>query len=143
MRLAVDAAIRGLGAVTVADALLWPHRSYLSLLAPLLDADLVRGLAHITGGGLTDNVPRMLPEGTAARIDRRAWTVPALFEILRRGGSVPDDDMWRTFNMGIGLVLACAASNAPAVLERLRRGGEDGAMVLGAVVEGDGRVSYV
>jgi phosphoribosylformylglycinamidine cyclo-ligase len=127
---------------TIGEALLWPHRSYLRAARPLLERRLVKGMAHITGGGITDNLPRILPPGTAARIDRRAWAVPALFRFLWSAGEVPIDDMYRTFNMGIGLIVGCEAADATAVLEGLREAGETGA-VIGEVVTGDGRVEYV
>src|SRR6202049_2036806 len=84
---------------TLADALLAPHRSYLSAVRPLVERDLVKGLAHITGGGITENVPRALPEGCAAEIDRRAWDVPPLFRFLQQRGSIATDEMFRAFNM--------------------------------------------
>jgi len=102
---------------TVADALLQVHRSYLKPIRALADAGLLRGAAHITGGGLTDNTPRMLPEGLAAQIDTGAWTIPPIFELLRRLGNLPEDDYRRTFNLGIGILLAVPAS-------RIRRAGE-------------------
>jgi phosphoribosylformylglycinamidine cyclo-ligase len=130
-------------AATVGDVLLAPHRSYLGVVGPLLDAGHVRGLAHITGGGLTDNVPRVLPAGTGVRIDRASWTVPPLFEILRREGQIPDEDMYRTFNMGLGMVVVCRESDVDRVRRLLVEAGEPEAPVIGEVVEGNGHVSYV
>src|SRR5215203_178072 len=104
---------------TVGAALLEPHRSYLPLVRPLLPSGLIKGMAHITGGGITDNVPRILPAGTAAVIDRSAWDVPPLFRWLQRTGNVPDDDMFRTFNMGIGLIVACANQGADRIVAAL------------------------
>src|SRR5215468_5659744 len=94
---------------TVGDALLAPHRSYLSVVRPLIARDLVKGLAHITGGGLTDNLPRTLPEGCAADIDRESWSVPAIFRLLQEHGAIAGDEMFRAFNMGVGLVVVCTA----------------------------------
>ena len=119
-----------------------PHRSYLPLISPMLGLGLIKGMAHITGGGITDNLPRILPEGTAALIDRRAWTVPAIFRWLQRAGTVPDDDMFRTFNMGIGLILVCAESNAAEAGRRLADAGEGGAVVIGRTVAGAREVRY-
>ena len=82
---------------TVADALLAVHRSYLKPIRALMEASLLRGAAHITGGGITDNTPRMLPEGLAISIDTQAWRIPPLFELLRRIGNIPEDDFRRTF----------------------------------------------
>ncbi|HUO32084.1 MAG TPA: phosphoribosylformylglycinamidine cyclo-ligase, partial [Bryobacteraceae bacterium] len=90
---------------TVADVLLDVHRSYLKPIRALADAGLLRGAAHITGGGLTDNTPRMLPEGLAAEIDTDAWKIPPIFELLRKLGDLPEDDYRRTFNLGIGMIL--------------------------------------
>jgi phosphoribosylformylglycinamidine cyclo-ligase len=107
---------------TVADALLAVHRSYLKPIRALMEARLLRGAAHITGGGITDNTPRMLPDGLAIAIDTSAWRIPPLFELLRRIGNIPEDDFRRTFNLGAGMILAVparAATRAEAVLSRL------------------------
>jgi phosphoribosylformylglycinamidine cyclo-ligase len=102
---APDSALPELGG-TVADALLQVHRSYLRPIQALVEKGLLRGAAHITGGGLTDNTPRMLPEGLAAEIDLGAWIIPPIFELLRRLGNLPEDDYRRTFNLGLGMILA-------------------------------------
>ena len=130
--------------LTVGDALLAVHRSYLKPIRALMAAGLLRGAAHITGGGITDNTPRMLPRGMAAAIDTGSWKIPAIFEVLRRIGNVPEDDFRRTFNLGIGMILAVPArglSRAEAVLDRL---GESPVRI-GSVVahkRGRGRVEY-
>ena len=131
-RLRVHDHVEGLGR-TVAEALLAPHRSYLRLVAPLLDAGYVKGMAHITGGGITENLPRVLPEGTAATVMTRSWTVPPLFEWLVRVGDVPLEDAYRTFNMGIGLILVVAPGHADAVLAQLAAAGESGAAPIGRI----------
>jgi phosphoribosylformylglycinamidine cyclo-ligase len=141
LNLSVDSLVPELGA-TVGDALLRTHRSYLPLIGPLLDERLVLGLAHITGGGITDNLPRILPAGCEARIDRAAWTVPQIFAFLQRAGEVPVDDMYRTFNMGIGLIAACRAESTAALLARFAAGGEPDVRVIGEVVAGEPRVTY-
>jgi phosphoribosylformylglycinamidine cyclo-ligase len=146
--LTVDSVVPGLER-TVGEALLEPHRCYLPVIQPLLTADvagqsrLVKGLAHITGGGITDNLPRVLPEGVTARIDLRSWNVPPLFTFLQRGGEVPLDDMLRTFNMGIGMILACAREDAGAIVERLANAGQDGVTVIGEAAAGRREVAYV
>ena len=99
-------------------------------------------MAHITGGGITDNLPRSLPKGTAARIDPSAWQVPPVFQWIQRTGHVPDDDMRRTFNMGIGLIIACSHDSAETLLEELARAGEPHATRIGRVTDGEG-VRYV
>ena len=141
LKLSVGATLPGLG-ITVADALLAPHRSYLPVIGPLLDADLVKGMAHITGGGITENLPRVLPEGTGARVDRGAWDVPALFQLLGEAGQVPDEDMRRTFNMGMGLIVVTAAADVPRALEALAGQGETGARVIGEIEPGARAVRY-
>ncbi len=108
-----DAVLPGTQA-PIADLLLEPHRSYLAAIRELRSRVEIRGLAHITGGGLLGNVPRILPAGTAALIERDAWEVPALFTALETVGGVRADEMWRTFNMGIGMVVVVPAAAAPA-----------------------------
>jgi phosphoribosylformylglycinamidine cyclo-ligase len=139
----VDSLVPDLGR-TVGDALLEPHRSYLSLVRPILDGGRIKGMAHITGGGITDNLPRVLPHGTAAVVDGATWEVPPLFRWLGHGGRVPIGDMMRTFNMGIGLVIVIDRDHAEQVIEQLAaRGGRD-ARVIGEVVAGEPpAVSYV
>src|SRR5580700_6495200 len=107
---------------TVGDALLAVHRSYLKPIRALLAAGLLRGAAHITGGGITDNTPRILPKGMAAAIDTASWRVPPIFEMLRRIGNIPEDDYRRTFNLGVGMIFAVpsrSAVRAEAVLSKL------------------------
>ena len=139
--LQVDSLVPDLG-VTIGKALLEPHRSYLSVIKPLLPSGLIKGMAHITGGGITDNLPRIFPDGTSAVIDRSAWKVPAIFQWLQRTGSVPDDDMLRTFNMGIGLIVACAEAHADRLLADLASAGESAAVRIGRVEAGQRTVRY-
>lgn len=110
--------------MTAGEALLLPHISYLKPLDGLLDQKIIKGLAHITGGGLTDNIPRILPEGTAVKIKPDSWPTPPLFELLRRLGNVSDSEMYRTFNMGIGMVIVCAESDAQTIEQHLDAQGE-------------------
>jgi phosphoribosylformylglycinamidine cyclo-ligase len=140
--LAVDAHVPELG-TTLGDALLAVHRSYLGAVRPLLDRGLAKGLAHITGGGITENLPRIFPEGVGAEIDRSSWDVPPIFRLLQRGGGVADDEMLRAFNMGIGLIVACEAGRSGEVVEALRAAGEPGARVVGRLVAGQRDVRYV
>lgn len=90
---------------TVAEELFEPHRSYAPMVLPLLDDGSVHGMAHITGGGLTENLPRTLPQGLGAEIDKSTWDVPPIFKFLQEKGNVPEDEMFKTFNMGVGFVL--------------------------------------
>lgn len=113
---------------TVGEALLEPHRCYFHQLKPLLP--LIRGMAHITGGGLIDNVPRVLPDSLAARFDSRAWAVPPLFQLIQQQGSVDRDEMYHVFNMGIGMVVICAPENVSHLTAQL-----PGAKVIGEVVK--------
>ena len=143
LRLDVDSHVAELGC-TVGDALLEPHRSYLAQLRPLLDGGLVKGMAHITGGGITDNLPRILPHGTVAVVDASSWDVPPLFRWLRHSGQVPIADMMRTFNMGIGLVIVMARDHAEELIEQLAARGARHSRVIGEVVAGaPPTVSYV
>ena len=136
LKLSVDAHVPELQQ-TVGDALLEPHRSYLPVIRPLLEATRIKGMAHITGGGITDNLPRILPHGTAAVVDASTWTVPPIFMWLRQAGDVPIDDMMRTFNMGIGLIIVVARDQAePLISELAARGGRD-ARVIGEIVPGE------
>jgi phosphoribosylformylglycinamidine cyclo-ligase len=132
----VDTRLPELG-MTVGEALLQPHRGYLAALEPLLDRGKIRALAHITGGGFPGNVPRVLPKGLAARIRTRAWEVPRLFRVIQEGGQVADEEMYRTFNMGIGMVVVVAPEDLHEVEHSLERRGEV-SYVLGLVEAGSG-----
>jgi len=140
-RLRPDAMVPELG-TTIGEALLVPHRSYLHVLRPLLGDRIIKGMAHITGGGITDNLPRILPPGTSALIDRSAWTPPPIFGWLQRTGSVPEDDMFRTFNMGVGLIVATAAKDEDRLLDLLRAAGETGGVRIGEIRAGGRSLSY-
>jgi phosphoribosylformylglycinamidine cyclo-ligase len=135
-----DAFLPEVGA-TVGDALLSPHRSYLNAIKPLLDTRLIKGMAHITGGGITENLPRILPDGTAASIDRNAWAIPPLFALLQERGGIDSGEMFRAFNMGIGLIVACAHADAEAVVQALRSSGS-APVLIGRVTSGDRAVNY-
>jgi phosphoribosylformylglycinamidine cyclo-ligase len=121
---------------TVGDALLRPHRSYLRVVTPLLGGRRIKGMAHITGGGITENLPRVLPAGLGFSLDRGSWTVPPLFTWLQRGGSVPDAEMFRAFNMGVGMILVCSPADTDSVVAELRAAGEE-AWRLGEIVPVD------
>lgn len=142
LKLKVDSHVPELGE-TVGEAFLRTHRSYLSVIKPLLVRGQIKGMAHITGGGITDNLPRVLPKGTAARIDRTTWRVPALFRWLGESGRVPEYDLRRSFNMGIGLILVVDPRQAEAVRADLLRAGEANSVVIGDVVTGEPEVKYV
>jgi phosphoribosylformylglycinamidine cyclo-ligase len=126
---------------SIGTTLLAEHRSYLKPLRGALDAKLVRGLAHITGGGLTDNIPRILPEGTAARIERGTWPILPVFTTMQRLGGVSDNEMYRAFNMGAGMVCVVAPDNLDAFQAHLDGAGEKHYRI-GSIVKGDGTVVY-
>jgi phosphoribosylformylglycinamidine cyclo-ligase len=118
---------------TVGEALLAVHRSYLGPLTGL--KGVMKGAAHITGGGIVGNLARILPPGTAARVDRETWTTPPIFRLIAERGEVPGDDLYRTFNMGIGLIAVVPAERADEALARVPEG-----IRVGAVTAGDGTV---
>jgi len=124
---------------TAGEALLAPHLSYLRPLEGLLDRGVIKGLAHITGGGLTDNIPRILPEATGVKIEKGSWPVLPIFELFRRIGNVSEREMYRTFNMGVGMVIVCSRSDLDPVKSHLKERG-DKCYQIGEVVEGNGEV---
>ena len=119
---------------SLGEALLTPTRLYSKAALALIKSDLVRGLAHITGGGLTENTPRMCPDHLAPRIDRAAWAPPAVFNWLQDTGNIVEDEMHRTFNMGIGMIFAVALDQADAAIAALKQAGET-PVILGDLVE--------
>jgi phosphoribosylformylglycinamidine cyclo-ligase len=116
---------------TLGEALLEPHRCYLKQLKPLLP--VIRGLAHITGGGLIDNVPRVLPQGLAAKFDSQTWSVPPIFKLIQQRGNVDRDEMYHVFNMGIGMVIICSTDNVGQLTKALPE-----AKVIGEVIKQKG-----
>ena len=121
--------------LTVAEALLQPHVSYLHALEGLLDSGTIKGLAHITGGGLTDNIPRILPEGIAVEIDKGSWPVLPIFKLMQQIGNVSESEMYRTFNMGVGMVIVCAPTDVSTIKAHLGERGEK-CYEIGRVIEG-------
>ncbi|MBV9959081.1 MAG: phosphoribosylformylglycinamidine cyclo-ligase [Acidobacteria bacterium] len=124
---------------TVGETLLKPHVSYLHALEGLLDTGQIKGLAHITGGGLTENIPRILPEGVGVTIARDTWPVLPVFKLMQEIGHVPDAEMYRTFNMGAGMVVICSAEDKQAIQSHLAARGE-ACYEIGRVTEGSGEV---
>jgi phosphoribosylformylglycinamidine cyclo-ligase len=119
----VDTHLSELGR-TVGAALLEPHLSYLPALAGLLDSNLIKGLAHITGGGLLENIPRILPEGTGVQITKGTWPVLPVFKLMQEIGHVPEAEMYRTFNMGVGMVIVASRQDAETIKAHFRERGE-------------------
>ncbi|MDE2802581.1 MAG: phosphoribosylformylglycinamidine cyclo-ligase [Chloroflexota bacterium] len=126
----LDARHDELGA-TLGEALLVPHRSYVAALTPALDR--IKGMAHITGGGFPENVPRMLPERLSARLEPETWAVPPLFRLIQRTGGISEDEMRRVFNMGVGMIVAVAPEDVAGV-----RAGVPEALVVGEVADAAG-----
>jgi phosphoribosylformylglycinamidine cyclo-ligase len=126
--------------MTVAEALLQPHLSYLKPLDKLLDSGLLKGLAHITGGGLTDNLPRILPAGCAVEIDKGSWPVLPIFRAMQQLGNVSEVEMFRTFNLGVGMVIICAPHDQQALVSQLPEGSH--CFEIGRVIPGERNVIF-
>lgn len=135
--LTVDDRIEGFRG-TVGEELLTPTRIYAKTLRNLTRNFTIKGVAHITGGGLLENVPRILPERAGVRFHRGSWEAPGVFETLRRAGGIDDAEMWRTFNMGIGLVIVCPEEEVENILIRLS-GLQERAWVIGEIVAREDR----
>ena len=123
------------------DVLLAPTRIYVKTILSLLKEFDIRGMAHITGGGITENTPRMLPKDTAALVRKGTWNIPPIFSLIQQKASIDDDEMYRDFNMGIGMVLAVPAKQADAVMKRAKKLGEK-AYLIGEIVKGKQIVRY-
>ena len=121
--------------MTAGEALLQPHVSYLRPLEGLLDSGVIKGLAHITGGGLIDNIPRILPEGTAVQIEKGRWPILPVFELMQRLGNVTEREMYRTFNMGVGMVIVCTPSDKDEIKAQVER--NQACYEIGRVVQGE------
>lgn len=126
---------------TAGEALLEPHRSYANLVQLLMRIVRVKGMAHITGGGITENLPRSLPKGIGAQVDLGAWTVPPVFTFIQKAGNIAPAEMLRTFNMGMGYLVVVSESDADKALDALSQTGQDAA-VIGRAVAGDNTVNY-
>ena len=128
----------------VADELLQIHRSYLRPIEALIEAGSLAAAAHITGGGITGNLPRVLPKSLAAAIDTGSWQTPPLFELLRKLGDIPEDDWRRTFNLGVGMIFVVPQRKLEKAQKALNRTGEKG-WIIGEIIRqrrGKGRVEY-
>jgi phosphoribosylformylglycinamidine cyclo-ligase len=125
----------------VGNELMRTHKSYWPSVKRLVDGDCVTAMAHITGGGITDNLPRMLPRGMAAIIEMGSWTVPPIFEHLQKLGNVAQDEMLRTFNMGLGMLLVVPSAKFKKAQSVIERAGEK-AFTVGRIVKGERKVIY-
>jgi phosphoribosylformylglycinamidine cyclo-ligase len=123
--------------IPLADALLAPHRSYLPVLYSSLTH--IKGLAHLTGGGFIENIPRILPEGVSARIEAENWPIPALFHLIQQKGEIPTDEMFRVFNMGIGMVAVVEKDE----VARVQRNIPEESFIIGEIIAGDRKVKLV
>lgn len=123
---------------TVGEALLSKHTSFLKTLEPVLDSGKIKGLAHITGGGFLENIPRILPENVGVEISRGTWDELPVFGLMQKIGNVSDSEMFRTFNMGIGMVVVCSPADKDALLSSV-----PGAREIGRVTSGEKQVSIV
>ncbi|MBQ4900344.1 phosphoribosylformylglycinamidine cyclo-ligase [Paenibacillus sp. Marseille-P2973] len=130
-----------LGGEVLGDVLLTPTKLYVKPVLGLLEQVKVKGMAHITGGGFIENIPRVLPEGVNAEIDYGSWPILPIFSLLQQKGNVSNRDMFTTFNMGIGLVIVVSEQDAEASLSALRAAGET-PYVIGRVTSGEGIVTF-
>lgn len=105
---------------TVGEELLIPTKIYAKMVLPLLEDFTIKGMAHITGGGIVENLPRILPEGCRAVIHREKWRIPLIFKEIQSGGEVPDEEMWKTFNMGIGMILVVPEEKTEEILQKIQ-----------------------
>lgn len=123
--------------ISLGEALLAPHRSYLSVLRELLPTDLVKGLIHVTGGGMYENIPRILSSGLSAIIEKNAWPLPPLFALIKNVSGLPDEELYRTFNMGIGMIIVCDEAHENDIRASLN----EPVWRIGAITNGSGGVT--
>ena len=135
----VDDKPESLNGETVGEVLLKPHRSYLPVLEGLLDKNVIKGLAHITGGGLLENIPRILPENTSVEIKRGTWKELPVFEAMQKLGNVDDKEMFRTFNMGIGMAIVCSEEDREEIVSHMK-GLDEKCFKIGVVDSGNQEV---
>ena len=132
-----DTRLDALDGATLGEVLLTPTRIYVKALAPLFKAGVVKGVAHITGGGFIENIPRMIPDGLAAHIELGSWPVPAIFDVIERAGAIEHAEMFNIFNMGIGMVLAVGEDDADRTMRLLAEANEP-AYRLGTIIASNG-----
>ena len=122
---------------SIGETLLTPTKIYVKPILALLEEVTVRAISHITGGGFYENIPRSLPEGMAAKIDRKALKILPIFDLIQKVGNIPERDMFNTFNMGVGMSVIVKKEDAEKAVEILKANGED-AYIMGEIVKGDG-----
>ena len=128
-----------LGGKTVAETLLTPTRIYVKSILALIEKVDVKGISHITGGGFYENIPRSIPDGLGAKIDKAAVKVLPIFDMIAKVGNIPERDMFNTYNMGVGMSVVVPAAEVETALEILRANGED-AYVIGEIIESEDKV---
>lgn len=133
-----DSFIAELG-TTIGDALLETHPSYLQTLEGLLDTGKIKGLAHITGGGLLENIPRILPENTGVEIQKGSWDILPIYKLMQQIGNVEENEMYRAFNMGVGMVIVCKEENKESIIAHVKEQGKD-VFEIGKVIKGNQEV---
>ena len=126
---------------TLGEALLTPTRIYVKPVLDVISKVTVKGISHITGGGFYENIPRVLPEGVSAKIDKNSYEVPAIFKLMQEKGNISEHDMYNTFNMGIGMMLVVDKADAEKTVEILKANGEE-AFIIGETVEGNDGVIF-
>jgi phosphoribosylformylglycinamidine cyclo-ligase len=124
---------------TLGEELIRPTKLYVKTILDLKDKFKIKGISHITGGGFIENIPRMIPEGFRVKINKGTWPVLPIFKLLQRIGGIKERDIYNTFNMGIGMVLAVEKENAPEILNYLNKS-EEQAYMIGEIVKGDAGV---
>ncbi|MBQ9777910.1 MAG: phosphoribosylformylglycinamidine cyclo-ligase, partial [Clostridia bacterium] len=130
-----------LGGKTIAEALLTPTRIYVKPVLALLEKVNVKGISHITGGGFYENIPRSIPKGLSAKIEKAAVKVLPIFDLIAKFGNIPERDMFNTYNMGVGMSIVVPAAEVQTALDVLKANGED-AYVIGEIIEGDDGVVF-
>ena len=131
-----------LGGKSVAEALLVPTRIYVKAILALIEQCDVKGISHITGGGFYENIPRSIPDGLCARVDKSKVRVLPIFQLLQKEGDIPERDMYNTYNMGVGMTVVVPADQAEKAIEVLKAHGED-AYVIGEIVTGDEKIELL
>ncbi len=135
----IKSPVAELGGKSIGETLLTPTRIYVKPMLALFEAVKVKGVSHITGGGFYENIPRSIPQGLGAKIEKSAVRVLPIFDLIAKKGNIPERDMFNTFNMGVGMSVVVAAENADKALQVLRENGED-AYIIGSIVESEDKV---
>ena len=135
----IKSPVAALGGKSIGETLLTPTKIYVKPMLALFEAVKVKGVSHITGGGFYENIPRSIPQGLGARIEKSAVRVLPIFDLIAKTGNIPERDMFNTFNMGVGMSVVVAAEDADKALQVLRANGED-AYIIGSIVESEDKV---